>query len=86
MPLLDELKSEQIILVSHEKELEPELAIYDQTKNRLEIKRLKQDVESIEELREEVRKLREDRAKHDKKIVEHLMKKGILPKNLSFFN
>jgi len=51
MPLLDELKSEQIILVSHEKELEPELAIYDQTKNRLEIKRLKQDVESIEELR-----------------------------------
>jgi len=67
-------------------ELEPELAIFDQTKNRLEIKRLKQDVESIEELREEVRKLREDRAKHDKKIVEQLMKKGILPKNLSFFN
>ena len=67
-------------------ELEPDLVIYDQTKNQLEIKRLKQEAESIKELREEVRKLREDRAKHDKKIVEDLWKKGVLPKNLSFFN
>ncbi len=51
-------------------ELEPDLVIYDQTKNELEINQLREKVEGIDELKNEVQKLREAQAKSDKKILE----------------
>ena len=51
-------------------QLEPELAIFEQTKNELEINRLREKVEGIDELKQEVQKLREAQAKSDKKILE----------------
>lgn len=60
-------------------ELEPELVVFDQTKNELEIKRLTEKTESIEELRAEIRKFREKQAQQDKKILDELREKGILP-------
>ena len=59
-------------------ELEPELVVFDQTKNELEIKKLKQENESIEQLRDEVRKLREFQAEQDKKTIQELKSKGVL--------
>jgi len=60
-------------------ELEPELVVFDQTRNELEIKKLKQDNESIEQLRIEIRKLRENQAKQDKKILDSMRREGIIP-------
>ena len=54
-------------------ELEPELAIFDQSKNELEISRLRDKVEEIDELKQQVQKLREAQAKSDKKILETIM-------------
>jgi hypothetical protein len=51
-------------------ELEPDLAVFEQTKNELEINRLRDKVDEIDSLRDEVRKLRESQAKSDKKIIE----------------
>lgn len=51
-------------------ELEPELAIFEQAKNELEISRLREKVDVIDELKQEVQKLRKAQAKSDKKIVE----------------
>lgn len=59
-------------------ELEPELVAFDQTKNELEIKKLKQENETIEQLREEVEKLREAQAKQDQKLVQEMKKGRIL--------
>ena len=59
-------------------ELEHDLVVFDQTKNELEIKKLKQENENIDQLREEVRKLREFQAEQDKKVVKELQEKGIL--------
>jgi integrase len=59
-------------------ELEPELVVFDQTRNELEIKKLKQDNESIEQLRDEVRKLRENQAKQDKKMLDEMRRDGII--------
>jgi len=59
-------------------ELEPDLVVFDQTKNELEIKKLKNEVESIEELRAEVRKLRENQAIQDRKILGEMRQKGII--------
>jgi integrase len=59
-------------------ELEPDLVIYDQTKNELEINRLRDKVEGLDELKQEVRKLREQQANSDKKILETIRKEGIL--------
>lgn len=64
-------------------ELEPEIVVFDQTKNELEIERLRQENESIIQLREEVRKLREFQAQQDKKTIVELQSKGVLPKNVS---
>ena len=50
--------------------LEPELVVFDQSKNELEISRLKQDNTSIIALREEVEKLKTERVKSDKEILE----------------
>lgn len=60
-------------------ELEPDLVVFDQTKNELEIENLREENQSIKELREEVKKLRENQAKQDKKILEDMREKGILP-------
>jgi integrase len=59
--------------------LEPDLLVFDQTKNELEIQQLKEDVESISELRAEVRTLRENQAKQDKKILDEMRNSGVLP-------
>ena len=52
--------------------LEPELVVFDQSKNNLEISRLKQDNTSIIALREEVEKLKVERIKRDKEILKEL--------------
>ena len=50
-------------------ELEPELSVFEQAKNELEIGRLCENVEGIDDLKQEVQKLREAQAKSDKKIL-----------------
>jgi hypothetical protein len=50
-------------------QLEPELAVYEQTKNELELCKLRGKVEEIDVLKQEVQKLREAQAKSDKKIL-----------------
>lgn len=60
-------------------ELEPDLMIFDQTRNELEISRLREENQSIKELRDEVKKLRESQAKQDEKTIEEMKRKGILP-------
>jgi integrase len=59
-------------------ELEPDLVIFDQTKNELEIRRLRDKVEEIDELKQQVQKLREAQAKSDKKILENMGKEQII--------
>ncbi len=58
-------------------ELEPDLTIFDQTKNELEISRLRDKVEEINELKQEVQKLREVQAKSDKKILETMKRSNL---------
>ena len=53
-------------------ELESDLVIYDQSKNEIEIKRLEEKTKEIDELKDEIQKLREAQAKSDKKILESL--------------
>ena len=60
-------------------ELEPDLVVYDQTKNKLKIERLEEENSSISQLREEVEKLREQQAKQDKKILDKLHENKTLP-------
>jgi integrase len=52
--------------------LEPELTVYEQTKNELELCTLRDKVEEIGVLKQEVQKLREAQAKSDKKILENM--------------
>jgi hypothetical protein len=59
-------------------QLEPELVIFEQTKNELEIGRLRDKVEDIDELKKEIGKLRERQAISDKKIIGLLKEKGVL--------
>jgi len=59
--------------------LEPDLVIFDQTKNELKIEKLREENESIEVLREEVKKLREQQANQDKRILDKMRERGILP-------
>jgi integrase len=61
-------------------ELEPDLVVFEQTRNELEIKRLKEENESISELRAEVRKLREFQAQQDKKILDNMREEGVIPR------
>ena len=58
--------------------LEPELAIFDQSKNELEISRLREKVEEIDDLKQQVQKLREAQAKSDKKILETMKANNLL--------
>jgi len=60
-------------------ELECELLIFDQTKNELEIKRLKKENQVIEDLQEEMIQLRKNLADQDKKIIKTLEGKGVIP-------
>ena len=60
-------------------ELEPDLVVYDQTKNKLKIEQLKEENASISQLREEVARLREQQAKQDKKILDKLRENKTLP-------
>ncbi len=62
-------------------ELEPNLVIFDQTRNELEISKLRKENQSIEELREEVKKLRESQARKDREILENMRDRGILPEH-----
>ena len=59
--------------------LEPDLVVYDQTKNKLKIEHLEEENSSISQLREEVKKLKEQQAKQDKKILDKLRENKILP-------
>ena len=59
-------------------ELEPDLAVFEQTKNELEINRLREKVDEIDSLRDEVRKLRESQANSDKKLIETMKINGII--------
>ncbi|MGI0021687.1 MAG: tyrosine-type recombinase/integrase [Nitrososphaeraceae archaeon] len=61
-------------------ELEPDLLVFDQTKNELEIKQLKEKNEILSDLEKEIKKLRETQANQDKIIVDLLRKNGVLPK------
>lgn len=59
-------------------ELEPDLVVFDQTRNELEISRLQEENQSVKELREEVRKLKENQAIQDRKILDEMKQKGII--------
>ena len=59
-------------------ELEPELVVFEQTKNELEIAKLRDKVDEIGELKKEVQKLRENQAKSDKQRIEDMKKQGTL--------
>jgi len=60
-------------------QLEPNLIIYDQTRNEIEIEKLRRENQSIEDLREEVKRLREQQVNSDKKILDKLRNGGIIP-------
>ena len=60
-------------------ELEPDLVVYEQTKNKLKIEQLEEENASISQLREEVRTLKEQQAKQDKKILDKLRENKTLP-------
>ena len=65
------------------KELEPELVVFDQTRNELEIKRLQEENKSIEELRYEITEMRKKQANQDKLIIKNLeMQKKIPTSNI----
>lgn len=59
-------------------ELEPDLVVFSQTENELEIKRLKEDMESVAQLRTEIRELRENQAKQDEKIIQEMKNRGVI--------
>ena len=60
-------------------ELEPDLVVFDQTKNELEINQLRDKVDEVDSLRDEVRKLRESQAKSDEKLLNIFRKNGNIP-------
>jgi len=60
-------------------ELEPDLVVFDQTKNELEIEKLKEENYVVSQLREEVKKLKENQAQIDQKILDELREKGVIP-------
>ena len=59
-------------------ELEPDLVVFDQTRNELEIEKLREENEKIDELKEELRKFKSQQAEKDKIIVQELKDKGVL--------
>jgi len=61
-------------------ELEPDLVVFDQTKNELEIEKLREENLVVKQLREEIVELRENQAQNDQKMIEKLREEGVLPK------
>ncbi len=61
--------------------LEPDLVVSDQSKNELEISRLKQDNTSITTLREEIEKLKAEQVQRDKAVLEQFRKEKRIPNN-----
>ena len=59
-------------------ELEPDLVVFDQTKNELEITKWKEKAGKVEELEKEVQKLHESIAKLDKQRIDEMRKHGTL--------
>lgn len=59
--------------------LEPELVIFEQTKNELEINELQNKVDEIDSLKDDIRKLRQEQAKSDMKIIQTLKNQGSIP-------
>lgn len=59
--------------------LEPDLVVFDQTKNELEISRLKQDNSSITALRQEIEKLKAEQIQRDKAVLEQFRKEHRIP-------
>lgn len=59
--------------------LEPDLLVFDQTKNELEIKKLREENQIIEQLRNEMEQLRKNQAVQDKKIISALEVQGVIP-------
>ena len=60
-------------------ELEPDLVVYDQTKNKLKIEQLEEENASISQIKEEVGRLKEQLAKQDKKILAKLKEDKTIP-------
>ena len=60
-------------------ELEPDLVIYDQTRNNLKIEQLEEEKASISQIKEEVARLKEQLAKQDKKILAKLREDKKIP-------
>ncbi len=54
--------------------------VFDQTKNELENERLQENENEISYLKKEIRQLKEQQAQQDKRILDNLIKSGILPK------
>jgi|GEM_PF-1687081 len=63
-------------------ELEPDLVVFDQTKNELEIKKLKKGNMQVNQLEDEIQKLKETISEQDKRILQRLIEKGNIPKNI----
>jgi len=59
--------------------LEPDLLVFDQTKNELEIDRLKEENQTIEQLRKEMQQLKKNQSDQDKKIISALEGQGVIP-------
>ncbi len=59
--------------------LEPDLLVFDQTKNELEIDRLKKVNQIIEQLQKEMEQLRKNQSDQDKKIISALAGQGAIP-------
>ena len=66
-------------------ELEPDLVVFDQTKNEFEIEKLKQENMIVNQLREEITELKENQARIDQKMIEELREKGVLPNESRLF-
>ena len=65
--------------------LEPDLVVFDQTKNEFEIEKLRQENMIVNQLRDEITKLKENQARIDQKMIEELREKGVLPNETRLF-
>jgi hypothetical protein len=59
-------------------ELEPDLVLFDQTKNELEIQKLTEENQKIERLQKEVEELRKNLSEQDMKIINTLKGQGVI--------
>jgi hypothetical protein len=59
--------------------LESDLLVFDQTKNELEIDRLREENQTIEQLKKEMKELKKNQAIQDEKIIQTLKNQGSIP-------